>query len=113
MRVINTLQIETPLSVVDTKDELIFEVKEYHIEIELEDGSVVILENAEEYYNFIGDANVTTGPDEVLLDKLMDGDCKITIVNYELENGDTINAVCEVPYNNKNIYILQVNKADK
>ena len=108
MRIVSAYLIETPLSVVDPKDELIFEAKENHMEITLEDNSVIVIKDSDMYYKIIGDANVANGTEEIYLDKLINNKkSKIYLANYIMENGSIVSYVVVTEYNGQPVYVLQ------
>ncbi len=108
MRVILSRQNDRPLYVVDPKDNVLIDIEDNHMELTLEDNSIFILPSVESYYRFIGDAQVCYGDNEVFLDKLMCNNCKITLTDYEMEDGSTVSAVCEMTYDDEKVYLLRI-----
>jgi hypothetical protein len=47
---------------------------------------------------------------EINFDKLLTGDCKITLANYEMENGEIVTFIneIEIPYDDEKIYLLKI-----
>ena len=108
MKVINSKQNDRPLYVVDPKDNVLIDIEDNHMELTLEDDSKFVLPSVETFYKFIGDAQVAYGEYEVFLDKLMCNNCKITLTDYEMEDGSTVTAVCEMPYDDEKLYLLRI-----
>lgn len=107
MKVIESRQNDRPLYVVDPKDNVLIDIEDNHMELTLEDYSILVLPSVETFYRFIGDAEVAYGEYEVFLDKLMCNNCKITLTDYEMEDGSIVSTVCEMPYNDEKLYLLR------
>ena len=113
MVVIMSRQNDRPLYVTDLKDNVLIDIEDNHMELTLEDDSIFVLPSVESYYRFIGDAQVCYGDNEIFLDKLLSGDCKITLTDYEMENGDVCTTVMEIPYEDEKLYLLRITKASE
>ena len=107
MKVIESRQNDRPLYVVDPKDNVLIDIEDNHMELTLEDYSILVLPSVETFYRFIGDAEVAYGEYEVFLDQLMCNNCKITLTDYEMEDGSIVSTVCEMPYNDEKLYLLR------
>jgi hypothetical protein len=108
MKVINSRQNDRPLYVVDPKDNVLIDIEDNHMELTLEDNSIFVLPSVDTFYKFIGDAEVAYGEYEVFLDKLMCNNCKITLTDYEMEDGSIVSAVCEMTYDDEKVYLLRI-----
>lgn len=108
MKVISSRQNDRPLYVVDPRDNALIDIEDNHMELTLEDNSIFVLPSVDTFYKFIGDAEVAYGESEVFLDKLMCNNCKITLTDYEMEDGSSVSAVCEMPYDGETVYLLRI-----
>ena len=108
MKVIMSRQNNRPLYVTDPKDNVLIDIEDNHMELTMEDNSIFILPSVESYYRFIGDAQVCFGDEEIFLDKLMVNDYKITLTNYEMENGEIVSSVVEMAYGDEKLYLLKI-----
>ena len=108
MKVIMSRQNDRPLYVTDPKDNVLIDIENNHMELTMEDNSIFILPSVESYYRFIGDAQVCYGDEEIFLDKLMVDDYKITLTNYEMENGEIVSSVVEMAYGDEKLYLLKI-----
>ena len=108
MKVIMSRQNNRPLYVTDPKDNVLIDIEDNHMELTMEDNSIFILPSVESYYRFIGDAQVCYGDEEIFLDKLMVDDYKITLTNYEMENGEIVSSVIEMVYGDEKLYLLKI-----
>ena len=108
MKVIMSRQNNRPLYVTDPKDNVLIDIEDNHMELTMEDNSIFILPSVESYYRFIGDAQVCFGDEEIFLDKLMVDDYKITLTNYEMENGEIVSSVIEMVYGDEKLYLLKI-----
>ena len=108
MKVIMSRQNNRPLYVTDPKDNVLIDIEDNHMELTMEDNSIFILPSVESYYRFIGDAQVCYGDEEIFLDKLMVDDYKITLTNYEMENGEIVSSVVEMAYGDEKLYLLKI-----
>jgi hypothetical protein len=108
MKVIMSRQNDRPLYVTDPKDNVLVDIENNHMELTMEDNSIFILPSVESYYRFIGDAQVCYGDEEIFLNKLMVDDYKITLTNYEMENGEIVSSVVEMVYGDEKLYLLKI-----
>ena len=108
MKVIKTVQNDKPLYITDVKDNVLVDIENNHVELTLEDNSIFILPSVETYYKLIGDAELCYGEYEVFLNKLMDNDYKITLTNYEMENGEIVSSVTEIVYDDERLYLIRI-----
>lgn len=111
MRIINSKLVEISLSI-EVKDEEIVHAPINHMEITLEDNSILVLESTDEYYKFISDAEVSFGTEEVFTDNIFKDNYKIYLAGIKLENGDTISSIIVGEYNGKDIYLIQIKKGE-
>jgi len=106
MKTISTRQEDRDIKITDYKENVIVDIKGNHVEITLEDNSIMVLPSVESYYKFISDANVCFGANDVFLDKLF-ADSNVSLVNCDLDD-IIIKEVCEAKYENEDIYLLRV-----
>ena len=112
MKVIMSRQVDTPVYVVDPKDNVVVDIENNHMELTLEDGSIFILSSVDQYYKFITEAELCFGDEDIFLDKVFNEYSKITLVDYEMEDGRIVKAVCETKYNDEDVYLLRMEEKE-
>ena len=112
MKVIISKLAETPVYVVDPKDNVVVDIENNHMELTLEDGSIFILSSIDQYYKFITEPNLCFGDTDIFLDKVFDEYSKITLVDYEMEDKRVIKTVCETKYNDEDVYLLRIEEKE-
>lgn len=92
---------------VETSNKLInANITNIHTEYTLEDNSMLIFSNDDQYYDFIGDAEVYSS-DSINIDYLIDKDDNLTDVcsNFSYNGADVL-SVTEINYGNAKLYYL-------
>lgn len=107
MQVIMTRQVDLPIFINDSKENIVVDIENNHVELTLEDNSILILPSIDIYYSFIADSNVYDENKDVFLDKLF-RESKITFVDSELRERINIKTVCESTYNDEPIWLLRI-----
>lgn len=106
MKIKRCKQNDNPILISDPKDNPIIDMNSNHVEITLEDKSILIIPSVHLYYDMLGDPNIFNGTKEIYLENLL-SHTEITKVDYESEYYGSILFVCKTKYNDEDIYLLR------
>jgi len=107
MKIVMTRQADRKIHIEDPKENVVVDITEPHMELFLEDNSILVLPSTDVYYKIISDAEVFMGSLEVHLDKLITKNAKINLVNYKLNDHFTIKTVCIDKYNGEDFQLIK------
>ena len=102
-----TRQNDRPILILDRKGNTVVDIENNHVELTLENNSILIIPSVELYYAMVSDARVFNGTKEVNIDTLFKYS-KITLVNCKINDFVIAKVVSENKYKDENIYLIQI-----
>lgn len=107
MKYVDIMHTTNPFSVITDNKLIEANIIDIHVEITLEDNSMIIFSNDSQYYDFIGDPKIYS-VNEINIAELLDNYENVSDITTNFSYaGENVLSITEINYDNEKLYYLQ------